>query len=78
MSQKWADLLLIARAQDEFRAVKIRDAGAGIVVPETLESSLQLGAYVLENLHFPDYEISRIVHEFRKGNYELIHKAAIS
>lgn len=39
---------LFARARDEAHARALRLAGASVVVPETLEASLQLSAFVLE------------------------------
>jgi CPA2 family monovalent cation:H+ antiporter-2 len=41
-------VLLYARSRDEKHALALKHAGATIVVPETLEASLQLSAFVLE------------------------------
>ncbi len=68
-------LPIIARARDEQHAAELIKAGAKVVVPETFESSLQIGAAMLEEIGLPDVEISRIVHAFRAGNYALIHSA---
>jgi CPA2 family monovalent cation:H+ antiporter-2 len=44
---------IIARARDEKHALLLREAGASVVVPETLESSLKLTSWVLETLGVP-------------------------
>ncbi|MCK6408867.1 cation:proton antiporter [Thauera sp.] len=44
---------VIARARDEKHALLLREAGASVVVPETLESSLKLTGWVLETLGVP-------------------------
>jgi CPA2 family monovalent cation:H+ antiporter-2 len=44
---------IIARARDERHALMLREAGASVVVPETLESSLKLTSWVLETLGVP-------------------------
>ena len=46
--REFADIPLFARARDEQQARLLKVAGATVVVPETLEASLQLSAFVLE------------------------------
>ena len=46
--REFADIPLFARARDEQQARLLKAAGATVVVPETLEASLQLSAFVLE------------------------------
>lgn len=52
---------LVARARDERHAVKLRDAGVNLTVPETLESSLQLSSFALSSLGVPDETVSRLL-----------------
>ncbi len=46
--REFPDVLLYARSRDEKHACALKQAGATLVVPETLEASLQLSAFVLE------------------------------
>ena len=39
---------VIARSRDEAHAAMLRDEGASVVIPETLEASLQLSAFALQ------------------------------
>nr|HPR08834.1 NAD-binding protein [Denitromonas sp.] len=48
------DIPVLARARDEKHALALREAGADVVIPETLESSLQLAAGALARLGVPD------------------------
>ncbi|KIN89901.1 cation:proton antiporter domain-containing protein [Thauera sp. SWB20] len=52
---------IIARARDEKHALLLREAGASVVVPETLESSLKLTGWVLETLGIPPDAALRLV-----------------
>jgi CPA2 family monovalent cation:H+ antiporter-2 len=52
---------LFARSRDEKHARALKLAGASVVVPETLEASLQLSAFVLEALGLDEREVDRIV-----------------
>ncbi|MFV0664648.1 cation:proton antiporter [Denitromonas sp.] len=56
------DIHVLARARDEKHALALRKAGADIVIPETLESSLQLAAGALARLGVPD-EAARLLLE---------------
>jgi CPA2 family monovalent cation:H+ antiporter-2 len=56
---------LFARARDEKQAALLKKAGATVVVPETLEASLQLSAFVLESLGLEKLEVDGIVDEER-------------
>jgi CPA2 family monovalent cation:H+ antiporter-2 len=44
---------VLARSRDEVHAAELRAAGASLVIPETLESGLQLAQQVLVRLEFP-------------------------
>jgi CPA2 family monovalent cation:H+ antiporter-2 len=52
---------LFARSRDEKHAVALRQAGATLVIPETLESGLQLSAFVLETLGIAESAAARII-----------------
>lgn len=52
---------LYARSRDEKHARALKRAGATIVVPETLEASLQLSAFVLEAMGMDAAHVDRIV-----------------
>lgn len=56
---------LFARSRDEKHALALRKAGATMVFPETLESSLQLSALVLHTLGMTEETASRIVQSER-------------
>ncbi|MES2902316.1 MAG: cation:proton antiporter [Pseudomonadota bacterium] len=56
---------LYARSRDEKHARALSLAGATIVVPETLEASLQLSAFVLEAMGLGEQEVDRIVDDER-------------
>lgn len=44
---------VLARSRDESHAAELRAAGATLVIPETLETGLQLAQHVLVRLEFP-------------------------
>lgn len=44
---------ILARARDEHHAAQLRDAGATLVIPETLEAGLQLAQHVLLRIGLP-------------------------
>jgi CPA2 family monovalent cation:H+ antiporter-2 len=52
---------LFARSRDERHARDLRRAGASVVVPETLEASLQLSAFVLEAMGLDERYVDGIV-----------------
>ena len=57
---------IVARARDEKHALVLREAGATAVVPETLESGLQLSGYVLEQLGVPNETTDRLLAQERE------------
>jgi CPA2 family monovalent cation:H+ antiporter-2 len=63
--QEFPDVPLFARARDEKQARLLKTAGATVVVPETLEASLQLSAFVLESMGLEELEVDGIVDEER-------------
>jgi len=56
---------LFVRARDEAHARILKQAGASVVVPETLEASLQLSAFVLEAMGLDEAVVDRIVDDER-------------
>ncbi len=56
---------LFARSRDEKHARALKQAGATVVVPETLEASLQLSAFVLEAMGLNEGMVDRIVDQER-------------
>lgn len=63
--REFPDVPLFARARDEKQARLLKAAGATVVVPETLEASLQLSAFVLEAMGLEEMEVDGIVDEER-------------
>lgn len=57
---------IIARARDEKHAMSLRQAGASVVIPETLESGLQLAGSVLESLGVPNDAANRLLERERE------------
>lgn len=56
---------LFARSRDEQHARALRLAGASVVVPETLEASLQLSSFVLEELGLDAHAVNSVVERER-------------
>lgn len=67
-----ADLKIIARARDERHAMKLYQAGVTEAVPETIESSLQLGEALLVETGVPVGLAIASVHERRDGFRKLL------
>jgi CPA2 family monovalent cation:H+ antiporter-2 len=60
---------LFVRSRDEKHARALKQAGASVVVPETLEASLQLSAFVLESIGLDERLVDRIV-DHERGVFE--------
>lgn len=52
---------LFARSRDEKHAIRLKEAGASVVIPETLETSLQLSALILQTLGMTEGAVARVV-----------------
>lgn len=65
---------IVARARDEAHAVTLRDAGATLVVPETLESGLQLSGFALSALGVSEEAIQQIIELRREESIALFRK----
>ena len=72
--REFPDIALFARARDENQARLLKLAGATVVVPETLEASLQLSAFVLESMGLEEREVDGIVDEERALFIEALGK----
>jgi CPA2 family monovalent cation:H+ antiporter-2 len=59
--REFPKVALYARSRDEKHALALKQAGATIVVPETLEASLQLSASVLEAMGMDAAHVDRVV-----------------
>jgi CPA2 family monovalent cation:H+ antiporter-2 len=59
--REFPDVRLFARSRDEKHAHALKQAGATIVVPETLESSLQLSGFVLQTLGISEGTVARVI-----------------
>jgi CPA2 family monovalent cation:H+ antiporter-2 len=62
-------LTIIARARDWPHGQRLKAAGASVVLVETVEASLQLGAATLAAAGLAGADIERIVQEFRRDDY---------
>lgn len=67
-----ADLKIFARARDERHAIRLYGAGVTEAVPETIESSLQLGEALLVETGVPMGLAIASVHERRDGFRKLL------
>lgn len=65
---------VFARARDEKHALAVKKAGATMVFPETLESSLQLSALVLQTLGIPEISAAHIVQVERDRRISLLQR----
>jgi CPA2 family monovalent cation:H+ antiporter-2 len=57
---------IFARARDEKHAQLLMQAGANEVIPETLESSLQLAAFVLDEIGMPEEASAELIQHERE------------
>jgi len=61
---------ILARARDEVHAVALRRAGADVVIPETLESGLQLAGAALEGFGLAEESIHQLLESERERRIE--------
>jgi CPA2 family monovalent cation:H+ antiporter-2 len=64
--RNYPDIPLFARSRDEKHAAALKQAGATMVIPETLEVGLQLSATVLETLEFSGEEVAETIQQERE------------
>jgi len=62
----FSTLPVLARSRDEKHARELRKEGANVVVPETLESALHLGAMALQQLGWSEGDAAAAVHAERE------------
>jgi len=67
-----ADIPIIVRTRDDHLMEELEAAGANIVVPESLESSLNVATRTLEQLNVDHEEIQRLVDKARGNHYQRI------
>ena len=72
----YPDVQLFARARDEAHAEALLRAGASLVVPETLESGLQLSQFVLHSLGFPEPAAAQVIQQERQRRIEAIQDSS--
>ena len=68
----WPNLPVLVRSRDAKHAGELLRAGANVVVPETLEASLQLSGHVLCALGYPREGADACIDLVRKHNYSEI------
>lgn len=64
------ELPIIARAIDRAHKLKLKEAGANVVIPEAFEASLQIGASLLRYIGTPEHEILRLLEICRQPGYD--------
>ncbi len=64
--REFPNVRIFARARDEKHAQLLVRAGANEVIPETLESSLQLAAFVLEEIGMPEETSFELIQKERE------------
>jgi len=70
--RQWPEVPIYARARDMAASVTLRELGADHVVPETVESSLQLSAQLLSGLGFPASAVDGLIERIRQQEYTLV------
>jgi monovalent cation:proton antiporter-2 (CPA2) family protein len=70
--RQWPEVPIYARARDMAASVTLRELGADHVVPETVESSLQLSTQLLSGLGFPASAVEGLIERIRQQEYTLV------
>ncbi len=68
----YPDLPVLVRAKDDSNLEELQQAGATEVVPETVETSLMLGAQMLTLLELPVSRILKVIQEARSDRYKIL------
>ena len=71
--ERWPSIPIFVRAWDMTHSDELLKLGATGVVPETLESSLQLAGQVLESLGTPREAVGDIITRIRNRDYADVH-----
>lgn len=69
-SEAWPTLPIYVRARDQRHVAALIAQGATRVIPETAESSLQLGGVILSELGAPEEKIALMIEEVRRNDYQ--------
>ena len=64
-----AELMIVARTQDDHHLEALEQAGANNVVPESIEASMMLAAHTLRHLAVDEAEIERLIEKSRGDHY---------
>ena len=64
---------LFARSRDEKHALALKEAGASLVIPETLETGLQLSAFVLQELGISEGAAAHMIQLERERRIAELH-----
>jgi voltage-gated potassium channel Kch len=67
--QYWPALHVYARARDVKTTAELVALGANLVVPDNVESSLQLGSQVLHDLGMPADVVADLIVQIRESDY---------
>ncbi len=70
--KRYPNLPILTRAKDDSNLEELQRAGATEVVPETVETSLMLGAQMLTLLKLPVSQILKVIKEARSDRYKLL------
>jgi CPA2 family monovalent cation:H+ antiporter-2 len=71
----YPQLPVFARSRDENHARTLKKAGATIVIPETLESGLQLSSFVLQTLGIAEGAAVQIIQNERERRIAALQQA---
>ncbi|TNG01203.1 MAG: hypothetical protein EP297_02740 [Gammaproteobacteria bacterium] len=63
------DIPIVVRTDDDLHLEELENAGATLVVPENLESSMMLASHLLKHLDVPTEEVMRLVENARNDHY---------
>lgn len=74
----WPSLPVYVRARDTRHAEEMRRAEPAGVVPETVESSLQLGAAALTGLGIPSEAVNQLLEQIREREYQGLDSRTVS
>ncbi len=71
--REWPRLPILARARDERHALALREAGADAVIPEALESALQLASLALARAGLPGAALVELIDHEREQRIASFH-----
>ena len=69
LHQSWPEMPIYARARDAEHAKRLTALGASDVMPETVESSLQLAGQLLHVLGTPSEAVHQMIEQIRNTRY---------